>query len=848
MKKLKIFSTALLFSASLNATTIYYNGEGNDIGAWSIGDGSLQSSALREVHDDTLNSNVMEFTDGGIYRLRMPGENLFWVNTTERVLSFDMSLDSDFTVSVFVQTPNGLRQLFYNRLNINAGHHNNVANRNILCAIGHNRLFRVGAQNSGWGNNPQHRNNRNGWTRVTVDLEQQLRDTEPNNTITSVLSMRITGTAGRIDNVTLDRPNRVNITSTEDDWRLSPNTPHGGTKDSIGEGDDIGNTTPEDGEVVEFRGAVNSNSFTAGGRTGNNIWNDRVHDTIQWRLRTQDPYKFIVHVNTQNGLRDLVYHGGKRRADNDQWWLNSMDAIEERGLDSAHNEIYIGLGIRRHLGDASPDNNNDDIPDYDSGTGPTWQTFTRNLATDIAEFENGNRLIAVNGVTIIGTNSFEHNSPMIASNIQTTNVQLFTSIPPTTEGDDDSDGIATDLHTWRLRETSVRISFVDNANGEAGFRFINADTGEILGNQLPAVTGTGTSTIGQINGLTAGTTYSVRVETLFNDERESSVSEPITFTTTGDTPPPPPVETDEEATSLHTWRLRETSVRVSFVDNADGETGFRFINANTGATLGNQLPAVNGRGTSTIGQINGLRAGTTYRVLVHTLFNDGRDTAISQPITFTTDGATPPPPPPVETDEKATELHRWRVRDNSVRVSFKDNAEGEIGFRFINADTGVQLGNQLPATNGRGTSSIGQINGLTEGTTYRVRVQTLFNDGRATATSDTLEFRTTGNTHGGGTNSDSATNLHKWVLKATSVKISFTDNSLGEIGFKYVNEATGENMGNMVSASSGKGHSLIGKITGLTPSTTYRVRVHTLFNNGTATAISDVIEFTTPSR
>ena len=40
MKKLKILTTALLISASLNATTIYYNGEGNDIGAWSILRGS----------------------------------------------------------------------------------------------------------------------------------------------------------------------------------------------------------------------------------------------------------------------------------------------------------------------------------------------------------------------------------------------------------------------------------------------------------------------------------------------------------------------------------------------------------------------------------------------------------------------------------------------------------------------------------------------------------------------------------------------------------------------------------------------------------------------------------------
>ena len=742
MRKLNVLSTALLLSATLNATTVYYNGENNDIGAWSIAPGSHVNSALREVHDNTLNSTVMEFTDGGLYRLRLPGENIFWGNTTERVLSLDMNLDSDFTLNVFVQTEMGLRSIFYNKLNVNAGHHNNVANHNILCAIGHDRMFRTGSGNRGWGNNPQYRNNRNGWVRVTLDLEAQLQDTEPENNIVSVLSMRITGTSGRIDNVTLDNPNRITRGTWRGAWTISPNVPAGGTIERIQE-------NAQRGRVIQFEGTDDSNSFTTGARVGEHRWNDRVHDIIQWKMQTEDPYKFIVHVNTRNGLRDLVYHGGKRKSDmeDDQWSINSMDAIEERGLETNNNEIYIGLGIRRHLGDDSPDHNNDNFPDYDSGTGPTWQTFTRNIATDIAEFENGNRLIAVNGVTVMGTNRFEHNSPMIESTIKVDDIQLFTAVVPT-EG--------------------------DTGGGE---------------------------------------------------------------------------ETDEEATDLHRWRRREHSVRISFRDNANGETGFRYINADTGATLGNQLPATAGTGTESIGQINGLTAGTTYRVRVQTLFNDGRETAVSEPITFTTVGATPPPPPPpAQTDEKATDLHRWRLRDTSVRVSFVDHANGETGFRFINADTNQQLGNQLPATAGTGHSSIRQINGLTSGTTYHVRVQTLFDDGRATATSETLTFTTTGTAPHSGTNSDSATNLHRWRLRSTSVKISFTDNSLGETGFRFVNAITGQNMGNIVHPGSGKGGSRIGAITGLRPSTTYHIRVHTLFNNGTATAISEPIVFTTPSR
>ncbi|MCK5855293.1 MAG: hypothetical protein KAG56_08725, partial [Sulfurovaceae bacterium] len=387
MKKFKkiAIATALLCTTTLSAITVYYNGEGDDVGAWSIRPNSAATANLTEVYDEALHSRVMSFTDGGVYSLRMPGEGNFWVNATERMLSFDMSLDSDFTLSVFLQTEGGLRQIFYNRLNINAAHHNNPNNQNIMCSIGHHRMFRVGAGNSGWGNNPEFRNNRDGWVRVTVDLDRQLHDTEPNNEIISVLSMRMAGTAGRIDNVTLDTPpNIFTRGAVANDWALSPNTPAGGTVALVQD-------NPERGTVIELDGAVGSNSFTAGARVGANRWNLRGNEVIQWKMQTENPYKFIVHTRTQNGLRDLVYHGGKRADVNDQWWLHSMGAIEERGLEANNNEIYIGMSIRRHLGDDSPDTNGDGIPDYDSGTGPTWQTFTRNIATDLLEFDNMNR-------------------------------------------------------------------------------------------------------------------------------------------------------------------------------------------------------------------------------------------------------------------------------------------------------------------------------------------------------------------------------------------------------------------------------------------------------------------------
>ena len=687
IKKFKLLTTVLLFSTILNATTIYYNGEGDDIGAWSIiEDASTENAAITEVHDDTLNSTVMQFTDGGVYRLALPN-NQWWANATEKILSFDMRLNSYYTIFVYVDTLDGPRVLFNNAINVHVGHHG----VGILNAIGNGRTHRF--ERSGWGEaggSPAF--NRNGWVRATLDLDRELTDTEPDNRVVRVLSMRIAGTSGRIDNVTLDNPTRATQGATAINWQLSAGIPAGGTITNQQENEDRG-------EVVSFSGTATSNSYTTGATTSAGGWNDTQHDIIQWKMRTSSNYKFVVHTSTANGNRDLIY----------------VTDRNDRAL-NANNEIGIGIGWSRD-GDGVP---------YGNGTDGRWQTMIRNVATDIAEFDNGNTLTAINGVTVMGTDARASTAPMAASDILLDDLQLFSSIVPTL-----ATGAASELHGWRLRMNSVRVSFKDNSEGETGFRYINTATGEQLGVDISPMVGVGTAGIAKINGLTPNTTYNISVQTFFGDGRASTLSEPLSLTTLVD-----PNAGNEAADELHRWRLRTDSVRISFKDNANGETGFRYINDTTGVQMGNDLPATAGTGMASIGQINGLTQNTAYTVRVHTLFNDGRATAISEPLIFTT------LVDPNAGNEAADDLHRWRLRATSVRISFRDNAEGETGFRFINDATGVQIGNGLPATAGTGAASIGSILGLTANTTYAIRVHTLFDDGRATAISEPITITT----------------------------------------------------------------------------------------------------------
>ncbi|HIM94743.1 MAG TPA: hypothetical protein EYM49_06900 [Campylobacterales bacterium] len=119
------------------------------------------------------------------------------------------------------------------------------------------------------------------------------------------------------------------------------------------------------------------------------------------------------------------------------------------------------------------------------------------------------------------------------------------------------------------------------------------------------------------------------------------------------------------------------------------------------------------------------------------MFNDDTANTLSLPFAFRTTGVAPninsnPP----------DDLNVWRRRANSARISFRDNSEGEIGFRYINANTGEVMGNQLPAVNGVGTYGIGQLNGLVANTLYRVRVETLFANPQNNNRSAVFRFRT----------------------------------------------------------------------------------------------------------
>ena len=125
--------------------------------------------------------------------------------------------------------------------------------------------------------------------------------------------------------------------------------------------------------------------------------------------------------------------------------------------------------------------------------------------------------------------------------------------------------------------TSKRISFLDTADNEDGFKIYNdgvlMDT--IAANAIPNEYAYSTLT-----GLTTCSLYSIDI-VAYNGDGESDKLEK-SFMTTGcmtdaDIPLAP--------SSLGVYNITDTSMRISFMDNANNEDGFTIINIEDNSTL-----------------------------------------------------------------------------------------------------------------------------------------------------------------------------------------------------------------------------------------------------------------------
>ena len=146
-----------------------------------------------------------------------------------------------------------------------------------------------------------------------------------------------------------------------DGWFVYDNTPDGATVSVV-------NDVQVQSNVIQTLGdGGRLNGYRLGGTGTTDGWNNSTEALMSWQMATAEPFAFIVHVATTQGVRRLVYTE------------SNVDALKYPGNDS------IGFGLGRSIMDG------------------VWRDLQRDLRRDVEIGEPGNQLLAVNGVSILGS-------------------------------------------------------------------------------------------------------------------------------------------------------------------------------------------------------------------------------------------------------------------------------------------------------------------------------------------------------------------------------------------------------------------------------------------------------------
>ncbi len=145
-------------------------------------------------------------------------------------------------------------------------------------------------------------------------------------------------------------------------WLIYDTSPSGAEITDIYDNDKNSN-------VISLIGSGEENGFWLRDENGEE-WDNQIDETINWDMKINSDFMIYIRLMTEKGFRFLVY------TPND-----SDDGLKEK-------YIYYGLGSSSKNG--------------------VWQSFSRNLETDLKKYEPDNKLISVNGFMIRGVGSLDN--------------------------------------------------------------------------------------------------------------------------------------------------------------------------------------------------------------------------------------------------------------------------------------------------------------------------------------------------------------------------------------------------------------------------------------------------------
>ncbi|HGZ70244.1 MAG TPA: fibronectin type III domain-containing protein [Nitratifractor sp.] len=284
---------------------------------------------------------------------------------------------------------------------------------------------------------------------------------------------------------------------------------------------------------------------------------------------------------------------------------------------------------------------------------------------------------------------------------------------------------------YNVTENSARISFLDNASDEDGFKvYVYNNTDGVLDPTIqpnPIIVQKNDSgsqyQYANLTGLSPESFYEVKVSA-FNSDGESALTNPSSeqggrLTTVQTCKPEMPGE------YVGVWNVTNSGARISFKDNSDNEDGFKVYvyNYNTNELVDTlYLDAKASKGGFQYANIDCLDDNTIYKVSV-SAYNDCGESKKTTPSSATNGRfKTTQIPCPAMPGEY---VGVYNVTNDSARISFLDNSDNESGFRayVYEYDTNVLVKTiDMPAVSGVGKYQYSNITGLKPDTKYQVRV------------------------------------------------------------------------------------------------------------------------------
>jgi hypothetical protein len=408
-----------------------------------------------------------------------------------------------------------------------------------------------------------------------------------------------------------------------------------------------------------------------------------------------------------------------------------------------------------------------------------------------------------------------------------------------------------------LASTSVQLSFIDNADNEAGFVLERSPAGA---NAFAAIATIALSPgVGQRVSTTdttaqPGTSYDYRVYAI-NGPYQSSIAGPVSATTTG-TPPAPDSPFVTSADVVGSQGV--VPVAVLFNDNSSNETGFSIQRSTNPdgpfAEVGTLPPGVGLAGFHQVFYDTSVNFATTYyyRVLA---FNGPSFSFPSNVKSATTPGTQPNPG---SAPNGPYGLAAIPNAQGQPQLLFYDNADNETGFVLQRADAAAGPFNTIQ--NLFPSPGVGQLYTITDttavaGQAYYYRVFAV-NGPYQSSIAGPITIAASA---GGGSSSIGSVQpvsmpngpygLRIESAAANAVQISFINNAANAAGFLVERSPAGANTFAVISATASSatvGQRVFYTDTTVQPNTAYDYRVSAV-NGPYQSSIAGPVSVTTPA-